>query len=190
MPGHRRTATRVKDGRVQKKNNWVADRGDLDAWTQADIKIERRDPGQAFRHLLTVADLRVFLELLPVWDELTVGLDGIVLDHGGQDCMGWHRQGIVAICAWERDLWWPDATPRFVEEHRDIFELLDVRARKNGGSYEVRWTEDQARAFQLLNVLPHELGHHHDRMTTRSTVRAARGEPYAETYARREPGGV
>jgi hypothetical protein len=36
-----------------------------------------------------------------------------------------------------------------------------------------------------MHVLLHELGHHHDRMTTRSRNEAARGESYAETYANR-----
>ena len=34
-----------------------------------------------------------------------------------------------------------------------------------------------------LHILLHELGHYHGRMTTKSKVRAARGEPYAESYA-------
>jgi hypothetical protein len=41
------------------------------------------------------------------------------------------------------------------------------------------------RAYQLLHILTHELGHHHDRITTQSQKRAARGEPYAEAYARK-----
>ena len=45
------------------------------------------------------------------------------------------------------------------------------------------FTEAQARAYQLLHILLHELGHHHDRMTTKPKVRASRGEPYAEAYA-------
>ena len=45
------------------------------------------------------------------------------------------------------------------------------------------FTESQARAYQLLHILLHELGHHHDRITTKSQVRASRGEPYAEAYA-------
>jgi hypothetical protein len=61
--------------------------------------------------------------------------------------------------------------------------LAVERERRPNGDWEVRWTEGQARAFQLLHVLPHELGHHRDRMTTRSRDRAARGEPYAERYA-------
>ena len=34
-----------------------------------------------------------------------------------------------------------------------------------------------------LHILLRELGHRHDRMTTESKVRAAQGEPYAESYA-------
>ena len=47
----------------------------------------------------------------------------------------------------------------------------------------LKWTESIARAWQLVHILLHELGHHHDRMTTRSRCRASRGEVYAERYA-------
>jgi hypothetical protein len=50
----------------------------------------------------------------------------------------------------------------------------------------VKWTENTARAYQLLYMFLHELGHHHDRMTTRSRRATARGEPYAESYANRD----
>ena len=36
-----------------------------------------------------------------------------------------------------------------------------------------------------MHILLHELGHHHDRMTTTSQIRSARGERFAETYALR-----
>ena len=41
----------------------------------------------------------------------------------------------------------------------------------------------QVRAYQLLHVFLHELGHHHDRITTKSRAETARGENYAEQYA-------
>jgi hypothetical protein len=177
---HRRTATRVRDGRVQKKNNWSADRGDYHAWSQSEIRLDRRDPAPGSRHLITIAQLREMVELLPDWDEVAVGLDAIVLD-GDDDCMGWHRDGVVAICAWEAELWWDEAVPAWLDEHAAVLDRLGVEVR----GLEVRWTEPQARAFQLLHILPHELGHHHDRITTRSRASAARGEPYAEAYALR-----
>jgi hypothetical protein len=176
---------RVRDGRVQKKNNWSRDRGDYRAWTQAEIRLDRRDPGEFQRHLITIAQLREFIHLLPVWDEVAIGLDAIVLDDA-DDCMGWHLPGIVAICAWDHDLWWEDCYPRWIEEHRALLERLEVEIRPGEERLlTLRWTEAQARAFQLLHILPHELGHHHDRITTRSQRRAARGEPYAEAYANR-----
>jgi hypothetical protein len=114
---------------------------------------------------------------------MTIGLDAIVLDTE-QDAMGWCSPGIVAVCAWEADLWWDQAYPSWVDDHHAILDTLDVDyERGDDGAYDVRWTENQARAFQLLHVLPHELGHHHDRMTNRSKLHIARGEPFAEDYA-------
>jgi hypothetical protein len=169
MATHRRTATRVKSGRVQKKNNWEPQPRDFRALHQDEIQLERRDPGEGCKHLLTVADLRRFIRLLPEWDVLAPGLDAIVLDTGGDHLMGWNLDGVVAVCAWERDLWWNDADPWFVGEHATILDLLDVDVRQVGPRTELRWTEQQARAFQLLHILPHELGHHHDQFTTRAT---------------------
>jgi hypothetical protein len=198
---------KVRDGRVQKKNNWRLDRDDYFAVPQAEIRIDRRDPAWGCRHLITVAQLRAFLDLLPDWDEIAVGLRAIVLD-SADDCMGWHDRGVVAVCAWEHELWWELADLDWVTDHQGVLERLGVRhralsaeeafervwagvgppkdARKPTRQFaEVRWSEAQARAFQLLHILPHELGHHHDRMTTRSRRQSARGESYAERYAHR-----
>lgn len=203
---NRRTATRVRDGRVQKKNNWAPSPGDYRALRQPDIPLERRRPAEGYRHVVNVPQLRAFVELLPEWDEIAVGVRAIVLD-SATDCFGWYQAGTIAICNWAHDLWSlePDSffrqcgyvlellaveTAPFSEsyERRELNELLQSVGRKpivGGDAWrEVRWTEAQARGFLLLYVLPHELGHHHDRMTTRSR-RVARGEPYAEAYARR-----
>ena len=183
--GHRRTATRVRDGRVQKKNNWELDRGDYVALEQDEIRLDRRPPGRGYRHLLTIADVRAFIALLPAWDEVAIGLDAIVLDAGSADCMGWHRLGVVAVCAWDHELWWTDCDPAWERDYRPVLDLIGVERERVGECVAFRWTEAQARAFQLLDVLPHELGHHHDRITNRGGARAARGEPYAEAYALR-----
>jgi hypothetical protein len=205
---NRRTATRVRDGRVQKKNNWRPAPSDYRAVPHDEIQLERRRPADGHRHLVTITQLREFVALLPEWKEAAIGLRAIVLD-SDTDCYGWYQSGVVAICNWEQDLWSVEH-PDFLEEHAELLELLGVervplaesdwlREMNEGldelelaridissgsGWREVRWTEAQARAFLLLHVLPHELGHHHDRMTTRSR-RISRGEPYAESYARR-----
>ena len=180
----RRTAPKVKDGQVQWKNNWARSRDDYHAVRQDEIRLDRRPSGDGFRHVVTIAQLRRVIRLLPDWEEAAKGLRAVVIDGGGS-AMGWYRPGIVAICAWERELWWPDTDPEFIREHATILEMLGVEQVKLGPRTELRWTEEQARAFQLLDVLPHELGHHHDLMTTRSRRRVARGERYAEDYAQR-----
>ncbi len=95
---------------------------------------------------------------------------------------GWYDDGIVAICAWERSLW-RNSDPRFYEDHRDILARLDVPCEKKSGGYLCKFTERTARAYQLLHIFLHELGHHHDRMTTKLQQEGSRGEDYAEQYA-------
>jgi hypothetical protein len=54
----------VKAGRVQKKNNWAADRRDYRCWSQAEIRLDRNDPWVGYRHVLTVPQLRKFIALV------------------------------------------------------------------------------------------------------------------------------
>jgi hypothetical protein len=91
----------------------------------------------------------------------------------------------VAVCAWQRELsyetdsWWH-------KEHRGVLEQIGVPCEATGsGDVWLQWTESTIRAYQLTHVLLHELGHHHDRMTTRSQRDSCRGEDYAEKYALR-----
>jgi hypothetical protein len=210
MQLNRRTAMKVRNGRVLKKNNWRLDPGDYRALRQDEIRLDRRKPPYGSRHLITIAQLRRFIALLPDWDEVALGLDAIVLD-SATDCAGWCGPGVVAVCAWQHDLWDWWSTKMF-DEHRHILDLLEVervpiqrsvehreyiddlsdsltklgrRAPARLGDLELRWTEPQARAYQLLHILPHELGHHHDRITSRAGRNIGRGEPYAEAYANR-----
>ena len=95
---------------------------------------------------------------------------------------GWYDDGVIAICAWGRDLeqlWTKDGA----DEHREIFELIGVPLERRAEGTLCHFTEQTARAFQLCHVLLHELGHHMDRMATTSERACPRGEPFAEAYA-------
>lgn len=186
-PVIRRQTPDVQNGQVQKKSNHAPHRSDYYRATQREVLLVRERPGAGYRHLLTVQDLRVFLRLLPNWDEISAGLDAVVLTAGEWSVNGWHRPGIVAVCAWERELW-IETTPEHVAEHQAILDRLGVPLRpvKDGEGkdwVQCQWTIETARAYQLLHILLHELGHHHDRMTTRRQRRADRGESFAEQYA-------
>ena len=180
---HRKTAPGVRDGRVRRKNNWDQT-PDYDITPQARVFIDRQRPGTGYRHLLLKRDVERFIALLPDWDELSRGLNAIVLAPGSPRLLGYYRDRVVSLCAWERALegeWHSD----FIDEHRLILALLDVPM---GPAHEGPWrrcrfTEATARGFQLLHVLLHELGHHHDQMTTRARRHSCRGEGFAEDYA-------
>jgi hypothetical protein len=141
VPIHRRTAMKVRDGRVLKKNNWRLDAGDYRTLPQDEIRLDRRKPPYGSRHLITIAQLRRFIALLPDWDEVAVGLDAIVLD-SATDCAGWCGPGVVAICAWDHDLWdwWP---AKMVQEHDHILNQLDVDRVPIEQSDEYRETSEQ-----------------------------------------------
>jgi hypothetical protein len=136
-------------------------------------------------------------------------LNAIVLAPRDPDRFGYHRRGVVHVCAWENSLWrvfsaWlyereKDVLCRlgvecqlladYVAEQESygvpasrVFDALDW---EGPDSMLCKFSAKQVRAFQLLGTLLHDLGHHHDLMTTRSRREASRGEAYAEEYARR-----
>lgn len=176
---NRRTATKVKNGRVQKKNRRIPT-GTLGC------VIDRESPGRGFQHVLSKRDLQTFIEIVPEWERLSERLERIVLTSGG-DCDGeyefYHREetGAIFLHPWEEDLWltWP--LPYF-NAHRTIFERFGVSFDEARESVWVRFTEAQARAFMLLHIFMHELGHHHDRINQKHHG-ASRGEAYAERFA-------
>lgn len=181
---HRRTALRVRSGKVQRKNRSKPTPTYYNTVQQAPV-VDRRKPGPGYRHILGKRDVERFIALLPGWEELSRGLNAIVLAPGNDRYAGWHRTGLVAVCAWERDLW-QETCRWFHEEHQGVFDKLGVPSEATEDGYVlVKWTISTIHAYQLTHILLHELGHHHDRMTTRSRRWVSRGESYAEAYALR-----
>lgn len=183
MPGyHRKVTPKVVGGRPMRKNrhgltpNILTGTGDRPA-------IERKRPGRGFKHLLRKRDIEEFIAMIPEWDLYSEGLNGIILARGEDDCFGWYYDvGVIGICAWERELW-TEIQMDYFEKDKALLEQLEVPCERQRDIVLCKFTEGQARAFLLLEVFLHELGHHHDRMTTRSRKSAARGEPYAERYS-------
>ena len=182
-PLQRKTGTKVRNGKVTRKN-----RTDLSNHysqiRQAETVVDRLRPGDGCKHYLTIADVRKFIGILPAWDELSLGLDAIVLAEGG-DAMGWHWDGVVAVCAWQRELT-SDWDTTFVAAHSEILDRLCVKRTVIADDPDGTWCffdESSIKGFQLMHILLHELGHHHDQMTTKTRSNSSRGENYAESYA-------
>jgi hypothetical protein len=178
-----KSSPRVKSGgqyRAERSSATARDHNSPRAYPE----IHRKHPGLGYRHVLLIRDIRAFLSILPEWPALAVGLNTILLAPARKNCDGFHRPGLVAICAQSRNLYQFSPDFNYVKQHRDILDRLGVPVEAAGNGHYLHYTERTLRAFQLLHVFLHELGHHHDRMTTRSRRRASRGEGFAEVYAR------
>jgi hypothetical protein len=177
---NRRTATKVKNGRVQRKNRH--------AFTSRErLEIARQSPGASRRHVLSKRDVLAFIDIIPDWDKLSVRLERIVLSAVDSDWDGWHQfyhreeTGGIFLNAWEEDLW-VRLGHKYFSDHESIFRRLGVSHDQCKDDVLCRFTEPQARAFTLLHVFMHELGHHFDRMTQKHSD-SSRGEDYAERFA-------
>ena len=182
--GARKSTPKVLGGKVHKKNNWQLSKDYYIAPEPQMVVVDRQRPREGFKHVLRKEDIYKFLELLPGWNQLAVGLNAIVLAPGSEWADGcYYSCGVVHLCAWNEDLW-VEYSESHYKDHADIFERLGVPVEElPSGDMLCKFDEASVRAYQLLHILLHELGHHHDRMTTRSQKRICRGEPYAETYA-------
>ena len=178
----RRTATKVRGGKVQRKNRRrpTAHQG----W-----KVTRESPGHGYRHVVTKQDIHDFVELVPDWPTYSERLESIVLASYDDTCDGacgyYPRQETSAIHlnAWMQDLW-VDWYVDYFKEHQFIVERLGVATEACGDIVTCRFTEEQARAFMLLHVFLHELGHHFDRAHQKHWG-TTKGEVYAENFANR-----
>lgn len=181
---NRRQTPKVKDGRVQKKN-----RHDLtpNYWSQVPrtLVFDKKRPGYGYKHFLRRVDILNFISLLPDWDELSKGLRAVILDQGNDEYDGsyYYTAGVVTICAWPRKQW-IETDKEWYSKHKELLQRLKVECEEQqNGSIICKFNPTQIRAYQLLHIFLHELGHHHDQMTTRSKWQPSRGENYAETYA-------
>jgi hypothetical protein len=131
--------------------------------------------------------VQAFIDIVPEWHRLSERLERIVLASPSDGCDGqyafYHREetGGIFLHAWREDLWMEIATPYF-DAHQAIFERLGVSYDRQGDSVTCRFTGAQARAFVLLHVFLHELGHHYDRIHQKH-LGSTRGEDYAERFA-------
>jgi hypothetical protein len=177
---NRKTTPKVKNGHVQKKNRHAFT---PNYWNtrQDSLQLDIQSPGKGYKHILKKRDIENFLSMLPNWEEIDIELDAIVLARGGGPD-GWYSNGVIGICAWEKDLTC-SLNKEYFNSHLDLFKRLDLKYEIKREGVVCHFTERQIKAYQLLHILLHEIGHHQDRISTKEMKRPARGEKYAESYA-------
>jgi hypothetical protein len=177
---NRRTATKVKAGRVQRKNRHRPTGHD-------GYVLDRESPGQGFRHVVSKRDVKAFIDIVPEWDRFSERLERILLAAPSDGYDGlyefFHREetGAIYLHAWREDLW-TDLTLSYFDCHRDIFDKLGVSYERQEDCVTCRFTAAQARAFMLLHIFMHELGHHYDRIHQKH-LGSSKGEDYAVRFA-------
>jgi len=177
----RKVSPKVRDGKVQKKNNHRPT-------AALGYVLARESPSKGCRHLVTKRDVHLLTNIIPNWRSLSEGIESIILTSSGEDhegCYEFFRRemtGSIQIPAWIGDLW-KVFTPEYFREHAEILGLLGVASEPHQDGTECRFTLHQAKAFQLLHIFLHELGHHVDRMESKARRTSRRGEPFAEEYA-------
>jgi len=175
----RKTNPKVVSGTVQKKNNDHPTHNYYDD-REPELVIDRRRPGPGARHLLKVEDIKKFVSIIPGWDELGSGIDAIALLPFSEDQFGsYNLQGVIKIRAWPTNLWVEMSDDL---DHRKGWLIQTLGVETEGlsyGGYLAKFTENQAKAFQLLGTFLHELGHHVDRMNCRRKHDCPGGEPFA-----------
>ncbi len=184
---NRKTNPKVKGGKVQKKN-------DHRKTPWRGFVVDRVSPAKGYRHLVTKREIFDFIELLPDWRELIHGIERIRLTSGSESTDATYTHfnregtGLIELFAWQKDLV-QEIPHQHFDAHRSIFERIELKFERKKEDVVCWFDEAKAKAFILVHIFTHELGHHHDRMNAKRHT-LSRGEDYAETFANRLEDGV
>jgi len=186
---NRKTSPKVIGGHVQRKNNHVKT-------AQQGWIVDRRSPNRNYQHVVSKRDIHDFIEIIPDWEKISKGIKSIILDSGDYDYDGcythnYHENtGVIWLSAWRKNLW-VELNEFYYKEHSWLIKILGVvNERKTelvDEREEIFWicyfTESQAKAFMLMHIFLHELGHHVDKLRSKNKRRVLSGEPFAEKYS-------
>lgn len=178
--GNRKTTPKVRGGDVQKKDRHAPTR--LNSF---EIGIDR----SGGRQVLTKDDVWKFIRLIPDWKRVSADLDFVYLARETNEYAdGYYEypdRPMIVLNSWEENLTSEIFDADYINHHRSLFDRLGVEIGEAENRTPVlSFDEHSARAFQLLHIFLHELGHHHYRIT-KGRGRDAGSEKYAETYALR-----
>ncbi|MBV1907940.1 MAG: hypothetical protein KUG78_01380 [Kangiellaceae bacterium] len=192
---NRKTSPKVIGGHVQRKNNHQKT-------AQQGYVVDRVKPSRGFIHVLSKRDIHDFVEMLPDWIDISVGIEAIFLASENEYSDAYYKHyskegtGVIWLCAWQKGLW-IEYSDHYFQEHRWLFDTLGVicqwddkqsigaDSEQQDSYWTCYFTLAQAKAFMLMHVFLHELGHHVDKQRSRKSDRMVGGERFAEEYANR-----
>ena len=178
---NRKTSPKVIAGLVQRKNNHSKT-------ARNGYVVDRKRAGKGYRHVLKKKDIHDFTDIIPNWNTVCEGIESIVLDAGDEFLDGLYRHysyegtGIIWLSAWAEGMW-INLNNDYFTEHQWHLDTLGVVYEKKNEEWCCHFTESQAKAFMLLHVFLHELGHHVDKLRSKKQNVIKGGEEFAENYA-------
>jgi hypothetical protein len=179
---NRKSTPKVSGGNVLRKNNHKLTPNYWNT-TQKEIQIDSEKPGKGYKHFLKKKDILKFIEIIPNWKVYSQYLDGILLEYGDTSHDGvYYYSGVICISSWPKDKD-VELGKGYFKEHKALLKRLGVKFTEKRDFYFCEFNEDQIKAFQLLHIFLHELGHHYDRIKTKFRQSTARGEKFAEDFA-------
>ena len=177
----RKTAPKVKGGTVQKKNNHAIT-------AREKYFVDRKRPDNGYKHVISKRDIHDFVEMIPNWNEVSRGIESIILDSGNDSFDGMYQHynyentGVIWLSAWPEGLW-VDFDKDYFEEHRWHLDMLGVECEEREQDWYCHFSSTQAKAFMLMHIFLHELGHHVDKLRSRNQQVMKGGAEFAEKYA-------
>lgn len=146
----RKTATRIKNGKVQRKNRHTKT---PNYWNtrQSEICIDVEDPGKGYKHFLKKRDIIQFTDIFPDRELIEIELDTIVLARYDNGYNRYYQDGVICICAWEKEMT-RRMSPEYFDLHKALFDIIDLKYSLKKDSVICYFTENQIKAFQLLRV--------------------------------------
>ncbi|RYG23660.1 hypothetical protein EON82_13340 [bacterium] len=176
----RKSAPGVRGGKTRKKNR-TALSPDIYEHEFDRLVVQRIRPAKGHYHAVSPTDVRRFAALIPDWETVSEGIRAVVLTPGGDDCFGrYHNAGVIKLDAW------PKVETAYVPPRKEwLMRQLGIEEPHDDIGWFLHLSREQVRCFLLMGTFLHDLGHHIDRMTTRSKADASNGEPFAIAYEHR-----
>ncbi len=178
---NRKTSPKVIGGQVLRKNNHRPT-------AREGYVVDRIRASKGFKHVLTKKDVHDFTDLIPEWDIASLGIESIVLDSGDGYADGYYKHynredtGIIWLSAWPKELWL-ECNREYFDDHKWHFDKLGVTYQDNEEDVICYFTNSTAKAFMLMHVFLHELGHHVDKLRSKNQNIMRGGEEFAENFA-------
>ena len=103
---------------------------------------------KGFKNIVRKHEMYDFFQLIPEWEKVSRGLDGVVLGGKSKSLLGQYGNYVITLFSWETEIIWPTTNEEFVKEHEEVFDMFGIPYFPNknkDGCYVVEFNEQTAK---------------------------------------------